>query len=270
MKKYLLFAAIIIASASCSQKTHPAKSATAENGASNTIRVMSYNVRHCSPPSTGLIDINATAAAIKGQNPDLVALQEIDVNTGRSGPINEAEELAKKLNMNFYFGKTIDYDGGAYGIAILSKYPISESKFFRLPTDTSTKGEPRGFITVKVSLPGGKTIRFGSTHLDAQKLPVNRELQIKEIIRLASSEKLPFLFAGDLNSVPESSVITQLDQHFTRTCQSCGFTIPASKPNKTIDFISFSKSSAFKIISHEVVPENYASDHLGILAVLKL
>lgn len=268
MKKYFVLVTLVILSASCSKKIHSSQ-ATGENAASGAIRVMSYNVRHCSPPSTGLIDVAGTAAVIKSQNPDLVALQEIDVNTKRSGQVNEAEELAKILDMHFYFGKTIDYDGGAYGIAILSKYPITQQKFYRLPTDSSTKGEPRGFITVKVALPNGKNIRFGSTHLDAQRLPVNRDLQIQEIIRIAASDKLPFLFAGDLNSVAGSNVITQLDQHFTRTCQSCGFTIPASKPNKTIDFISFSKSSDFKVISHEVVPENHASDHLGILAVLQ-
>jgi endonuclease/exonuclease/phosphatase family metal-dependent hydrolase len=101
-----------------------------------------------------------------------------------------------------------------------------------LLTDTNTKGEPRGFITVKVALPGGKSIRFGSTHLDAQRLPVNRELQIKEIIRIGESEKLPFLFAGDLNSTPESSVIKQLDQYFTRTCQSCGLPSRQASPIK--------------------------------------
>lgn len=269
MKKYLLFAAIIITASSCSNKLHPSGSVTNSDNLLPPLRVMSYNVRHCSPPSTGLIDINATAAAIKNQHPDIVALQEIDVNTKRSGPFNEAEEIAKKLNMNFYFGRTIDYDGGEYGIAILSKYPISESKTFRLPTDTSTKGEPRALITIKVKLPDGKTIRFGCTHLDAQRLPVNRELQIKEIIRISASEKSPFILAGDLNSTPESSVISELDQHFTRTCQPCKPTIPTPNPNKTIDFISFTKASNFKVISQEVIPEAYASDHFPILAILQ-
>lgn len=268
MKKYFAALALVILSASCSKKIHAIQAAT-DGRIAGTIRVMSYNVRHCSPPSTGLIDIAGTAAVIKSQNPDLVALQEIDVYTKRSGSVNEAEALAKMLGMYFYFGKTIDYDGGAYGIAILSKYPISQSKFYRLPTDSSTKGEPRGFITIKVTLPNGKNIRFGCTHLDAQRLATNRQLQIKEIIRIGASEKLPFLFAGDLNATPGSDVINQLDQHFTRTCQSCGFTIPANRPDKTIDFISFSPSSNFKVITHEVVPENHASDHLGVLAVLQ-
>ncbi len=271
MKKLLLLSVIIFISASCSKKIQPSKSLKQGNNVSNSIRVMSYNVHHCNPPSKpDLIDIDAIAAAIKSQNPDLVALQEIDVNTKRSGPFNQAEELAKKLNMKFFFGKAIDHEGGDYGVAILSKYPISEPTVFRLPTETSTKGEPRVLTTVKVALPGGKTIRFGSTHLDAQKAAVNRELQIKEINRISAGEKLPFIIAGDFNATPESSVITQLDQQFTRTCQSCGPTVPVINPNKTIDFISFSPVSNFKIISHDVVPERYASDHLPVIAVLEI
>jgi endonuclease/exonuclease/phosphatase family metal-dependent hydrolase len=262
-----LFRLLVIISiiSSCSIKTQPEKT----KKQSGQIRVMSYNVHHCNPPSKpGLIDIDAIAAAIKNQDPDLVALQEIDVNTGRSGQYNQAEELAKRLNMKFFFGKAIDYDGGDYGVAILSKYPIKESQVYHLPTNTETKGEPRVLATVRVTLPG-RDIRFGCTHLDAQKLPTNRELQIKEINRISANEKLSFIIAGDFNATPESSVIRQLDDKFTRTCQSCEPTIPEVNPKKTIDFIGFLPASGFKVISHKVVPEHYASDHLPVIAVLQ-
>lgn len=235
------------------------------------VRVMAYNVHHCNPPSKpGLIDIDAISKAIKDQNPDLVALQEIDVNTGRSGKFNQAEEIAKKLGMNFFFAKAIDHDGGDYGVAILSKYPLSETKINRLPTEASTKGEPRILATAKITFPNGKTIRFGSTHLDAQKNPVNREMQIKEINRISAEEELPFIIAGDFNSAPGSTVINLLDQNFTRTCQQCDFTVPIINPNKTIDFIAIAPKSKFIIQSTHVVPEQYASDHLPVVAVLKL
>lgn len=232
---------------------------------------MSYNVHHCNPPSKpGLIDIDAVANAIKKENPDLVALQEIDVNTGRSGRFNQAEELAKRLSMKYFFAKAIDHDGGDYGVAILSKYPLSETQIFRLPTEASTKGEPRVLATAKVKLNNGKEIRFGSTHLDAQKEPTNRELQIKEITRLAGNEKMPFIIAGDFNATPESSVIAELDMKFTRTCQSCAPTIPEINPRKTIDFIGYLPAAKFSVVSHHVVAERYASDHLPVVAVLKL
>ena len=232
---------------------------------------MSYNVHHCNPPSkVEKIDIDAVASAIRKQNPDLVALQEIDVNTGRSGKFNQAEELARRLDMKFFFAKAIDHDGGEYGVAILSRFPMSETKIFRLPTQADTGGEPRVLATARIRLPGGKDIRFGSTHLDAQKASTNRELQIKEILRISAKEKLPFILAGDFNATPESGVIEQLDKGFTRTCIKCAPTIPVILPRKAIDFIAFSPVSTFKTLSHWVVPERYASDHLPIMAVLQL
>ncbi|MGF7077766.1 endonuclease/exonuclease/phosphatase family protein [Mucilaginibacter sp. UYCu711] len=262
MKKYLSLTFIIILTGSCT--VHKS-----QVSATNIIRIMSYNVRHCSPPATGLIDIDGTAAAIKNQNPDIVALQEIDVNTGRDGKIDEAVELGKKTGMNVYFGKAIDYGGGEYGVAILSKYNLINPVVHKLPTLESTKGEHRVLLTAEIRLPGGKSIMFGTTHLDAQGPPTNRDLQIKEIIDIAKTIKLPFILAGDLNAQPGTNVINKLDQHFTRSCQTCGFTIPADRPNKTIDYISFTPGSDFKVISHEVIVEPKVSDHAPILAVLK-
>ena len=236
-----------------------------------TIRVMAYNIHHANPPSKpDFIDIDAIAKAIKDQNPDLVALQEVDVNTIRSGKFNQAEEIAKKVGMSFFFAKAIDHEGGDYGVAILSKYPMSETSIYKLPTEASTKGEPRVLATAKIILPNGKAIRFGSTHLDAQRPAINRELQIKEINRLATMEMLPFIIAGDFNAVPGSTVINLLDQNFTRSCQKCEFTIPVITPVKTIDFIAFKPSTKFSVQSTKVIPERYASDHLPVISVLKL
>lgn len=236
-----------------------------------TIRVMAYNIHHANPPSRpDVIDIDAIANAIKAQNPDLVALQEVDVNTLRSGKFNQAEEIAKRLGMSFFFAKAIDHGGGDYGVAILSKYPMSETTIHRLPTEASTKGEPRILATAKITLPDGRMIRFGSTHLDAQGPAINREMQIKEVNRIAALEELPFIIAGDFNATPGSTVIDQLDQTFTRSCQQCEFTIPVINPDKTIDFIAFKPAARFRVHSTTVIPERYASDHLPVLGVLQL
>jgi endonuclease/exonuclease/phosphatase family metal-dependent hydrolase len=266
MKKYLIIAALIFIAAAC---TIHSTAVSGPHPKSYTVRIMSYNVRHCSPPATGLIDVDATAAAIKKQNPDIVALQEIDVNTGRSGNIDQAKELGKKTGMDVYFGKAIDHDGGEYGVAILSKYNLINPVVHKLPTVESTKGEHRVLLTAEIHLPGGKFITFASTHLDAQGPSTNRDLQIAEINRIAATSKLPFILAGDLNAQPGTNVISQLDQLFTRSCQQCGFTIPANKPNKTIDYIAFTKTSGFTIKSHQVIAEPTVSDHVPILAVLE-
>lgn len=252
---------------SCSEKLRQANTTDV-----SSLRVMSYNIHHANPPSVpGKIDLDAIAKVIHDQKPDLVALQEVDVNTGRSGKINEASLLASKLGMKgFFFAKAIDHDGGDYGVAILSRYPLTENQIHRLPTQQDTKGEPRVLATVQVNLPGGKKLRFGSTHLDAQKNDTNRLLQVVEINKIAAQEKLPFIIAGDLNATPESAVIKLFDEQFTRTCSDCAFTIPVISPTKTIDFIGYSKKSNLEVVSHEVIPERYASDHLPIVSVFKL
>lgn len=237
---------------------------------SATLTVMSYNIHHANPPSVeGKIDLDAIAKVIRNESPDLVALQEVDVNTIRSGKINEASLLAEKLGMNFFFAKAIDHEGGDYGVAILSKHPLTETKIHRLSSDPATKGEPRVMATALVKLSGNRNIRFGSTHLDAQKSDTNRLLQVAEISALAKAERLPFIIAGDLNATPGSPTINILDQQFIRTCEQCEFTIPVIEPKKTIDFIAIGKSSPIEVISHRVIPERYASDHLPVVSVLK-
>lgn len=263
---FLFLSALVLAA--CSGQF---KSRTNPNNSAPIIRVMAYNIHHANPPSKpGLIDIDAIAKAIKDQNPDLLALQEVDVNTVRSGKFNQAEEIARRLGMSFFFAKAIDHEGGDYGVAILSKFPMSETRISRLPTEAGTKGELRVLATAKVTLPNGEFIRFGSTHMDAQKANTNRELQIKEINRIAAGEKLPFIIAGDFNAPPGSTVIDLLDRGFTRSCQQCEFTIPELKPNKTIDFIAFTPKSKFVAQSTTVIPERYASDHLPVVAVLQV
>lgn len=273
MRKRLLalFAGVVLLTASCSKKSHTASLAKGPATEEANIRVMSYNVHHCNPPEKpGIIDIDGIAAVINEQKPDLVALQEIDVNTGRSGASNQAEELGKKTGMKYFFGKAIDYDGGAYGVAILSKYDISAPTVHRLPTQAGTNGEPRVLTTVKISLPGGAVIRFASTHLDAQRADTNRDLQIKEINRLVAMDNLPFVIAGDFNAAPGTTIINQLDSKFTRSCQECDPTIPSVNPNKTIDFIAFTPSGKFKTRSTKVLTGTKASDHLPVVAELTL
>ncbi|WP_207425852.1 endonuclease/exonuclease/phosphatase family protein [Pedobacter sp. SYSU D00535] len=273
MKKSLLtlVAGAVLLAVSCSKKSHTASLEKAAAAQEVSIRVMSYNVHHCNPPDKpGVIDIDGIAAVINEQSPDLVALQEIDVNTGRSGSLNQAEELGKKTGMKYFFGKAIDYDGGAYGVAILSKYDIAAPTVHKLPTLAGTNGEPRVLATVKVSLPGGATIRFASTHLDAQRADTNRDLQIKEINRLVSADSLPFVIAGDFNAIPGSSIIEQLDSKFTRSCQNCDPTIPIVNPNKTIDFIAFRPAEKIRAKSTKVLTGIQASDHLPVVAELTL
>jgi len=267
MKK-LYFAYILLILCSCGVSRE--KAVVSQKPADSKLKIMSYNIHIGNPPSKpGMIDMEAIIKTIRAENPDLIALQEVDVNTVRSGKINQADIIARELGMNFLFAKAIDHDGGDYGVAILSKFPISETKIHRLTTIQGSGGEPRVLATAKIRLNNEKFIRFGATHLDHLNKPLNREIQIEEINRIGTEETLPFIIAGDLNAVTESTVIEKLDKVFTRTCSTCDPTFPVVTPNKTIDFIAFKKTDRFDIVSHRVVQEHYASDHLPIVAILR-
>jgi endonuclease/exonuclease/phosphatase family metal-dependent hydrolase len=198
-----------------------------------------------------------------------VALQEVDVLTGRSGPFNQAQELGKKTGLTSYFFKAIDHDGGDYGVAILSRYPMMEIKLYPLPTQEGSGGEPRVLGTAVIALPE-RNVVFACTHLDAQRDSVNRHLQINTIVEILKEKDLPIVLAGDLNATPGSQVIQTLDHHFERTCDPCAPTFPQDIPKKTIDFIAFSPAKAFKVKTHNVIPERYASDHRPVFVELHL
>jgi len=260
---------LFLFSLACSNKQYQVR--TGLSG--NSVKVLSFNIHHANPPSRpNVIDLDAIANVIKQQNPDIVSLQEVDVFTLRSGKsVHQANELARLTGMKAYFAKAIDYEGGEYGVAILSKLSMEGMKNFALPTAEGTNGEHRTLGTAIVTLQGGKKILFGFTHLDAQRSSTNRLLQIKRIAEILQPEQLPVVIAGDFNATPQSEVINILDSSFTRTCTSaCGFTIPVINPNKTIDFIAYKPSVNFSVIEHKVIDEKYASDHLPVSVVLKI
>lgn len=236
----------------------------------DTLRVMTYNIHHSNPPSketAGTIELNTTASVISKENPDIIALQEVDVNTKRSGFTNQAQLLAQKLGMNAYFGKAINYDGGEYGVAILSKFTLSNSVTYSLPETANPASEDRVLAVSSINFRNGRIIYFGSTHLDVTNAG-NRELQATEINGIADLQNAPFILAGDMNADPQSNAIQILEQKFTRTCSSCDFTIPVNNPTKTIDHIAYSKGANIRVLFTKAIQEKYASDHLPVLAEL--
>lgn len=266
----------IIMNVACSSLSSTADSSEVDRSnqeeVGEELRIMTYNIHHANPPSKPeYIDLKAIVEVIRNEDPDIVALQEVDFNTKRSGAGNQAKQIASLLKMDSFFGKAIDYEGGEYGVAILSKFPLAEERVERLPTHSGTNGEPRVLVTAKIVTPKGNTIRFGSTHLDAQKEPTNRVLQIKKIIELAQDEKLPFIIAGDFNAVQNSEVMNIFTKTFGLTCTDCPFTISTDNPVKTIDFIGFNPAMRkFKVKNHYVVKEGYASDHFPIVSNLEI
>ncbi|SEW51796.1 endonuclease/exonuclease/phosphatase family protein [Chitinophaga arvensicola] len=241
---------------------------TASAGNRDTLRIMTYNIHHCNPPTkskSGEIEVEAIARVINAQKPDLVALQEVDVRTGRAGGVDQAAMLASQTGMQVYFAKAIDHDGGDYGVAILSRLPLSDMQTIHLPETANPGSEDRVIAIAKVTLRGGKNIIFASTHLDVSNAAV-RDEQATEINKIAAGNKLPFILAGDLNCKPESASYQILLQRFTPSCTDCAFTIPVNHPNRVIDHILWTNAKRFRAATSKVINEPYPSDHLPVVA----
>ena len=233
-----------------------------------TLRIMSYNTHHANPPSKpDFIDIDAIARVINEAKADIVALQEIDKHTKRSGNIDEAKLIAEKTGMHYHFFKAIDYDGGDYGIAILSRHPLKKVKLLPLPQQIKTESRVLGYATVKI---GRQKIIFANTHLDALRTNENRNVQMQFILKQFENAGLPVILCGDLNSVAGSEAINMLDKQFKRTCiDNCPGTVPQTKPRRTIDFIA-TQGLNWPLSEYKVIAETYASDHRPIMAIFNL
>lgn len=236
-----------------------------------TVKLLCYNIHHAAPPTkSNVIDLAAIAKVINESGADLVALQEVDAYTRRSGPYNQAQELGKLTGMSPYFFKAIEYDGGEYGIAILSRLPVLETNRYPLPRMEGNGGEPRVLATAMIQLRSKEKVLLACTHLDSRRDSINRLLQVKAITALLKDSDVPILIAGDFNAAPGTEVINILDQHFTRTCDPCDSTVPVDNPQRAIDFIAVSPPAIFKVKKHFVIPEQYASDHLPVFAELEI
>ncbi|MBP7935447.1 MAG: endonuclease/exonuclease/phosphatase family protein [Phycisphaerae bacterium] len=278
----LMIAALAVLAAGCGDLAGPQRGR--QGAASVQLRVVTYNILHGAGPDKKL-DLGRTAEVIRRLSPDLVALQEVDKGTRRSGGVDEAAELGGLTGMHAAFGKAMDFDGGQYGDAVLSRFPIERTVGHALPH--SKDREPRQALEVHVSVPvdgppsgkpgGGRraeswSVRFISTHWDHLNDDVDRVLQAKAVAELAATEPVvPVILAGDLNAEPGSVPLAALGAGWLDTTPAAPEpSFPSDRPTIRIDFIFARPANHWRGVSAEVVHEPWASDHRPVLAVLEL
>ncbi|MHC1779194.1 MAG: endonuclease/exonuclease/phosphatase family protein [Bacteroidales bacterium] len=235
------------------------------------IRVMTYNIHHCNPPAQkGVIDTNGIADVILKFKADVVLLQEVDANTQRSGIGNQAQILARKCNLHHYhFYKSIDFSGGDYGVAILSRFPLSDRFQLMLSNEIISEQRTLGGATAEVSK--GVKIIIATTHLDL--VEGNRVKQVHQLDSLLAWKSYPVILGGDFNATPESSEIKRLFSSFTGKSGILANTFPNLNPDRTIDYIFIRNSvtsgeSKYKLsLKNYFVPQEInTSDHLPVIA----
>lgn len=229
------------------------------------LRVMTYNIHH-GEGLDGKVDLERIARLINDNKADLVALQEVDRNTGRTQRRDMPAELAKLTGMQQAFGGNLPLEGGDYGNAILSRFPILSVANHHLPK--IVPGEQRGILETKVQV-GERDITFCSIHLDHRRPEEDRLASVAKVRELLSSRR-PLIVAGDFNAIPASETYARTKAFLKdawRPEDGEGLTIPANKPTARIDYIWVSQD----FTSHGgSIPQSEASDHLPVLIELKL
>lgn len=245
MKKNLLFifAALFIFSAQ----------------AQNTLKLMSYNIKN----ANGMDDVcnfQRIANVINNASPDVVAIQEVDSMTNRSGQKYVLGEIAERTQMHGYFAPAIDYDGGKYGIGLLTKQVPLRLQSLPLPG----REEARTLILAEFA-----DYIYCCTHMSLTEEDRMKSLEL--VKAFTSSSTKPLFLAGDMNAEPESGFIKELQKDFQILSNPKQHTFPAPDPKETIDYIATLKQNAkgFAVISAKVINEPMASDHRPILVELR-
>ena len=232
------------------------------------LRVLCYNIHHAQGVD-GKLDVPRIAKVILSVKPDLVALQEMDQKTKRTQKVDQVAELARLTKMKSIFGANIDFQGGHYGNAILSRFPITRHKNHHLPN--VDMGEQRGVLESVIKVSKEESVFFMATHLDHRRPDAERRASAKFINQMMGDrDKMPAILAGDFNDVPGSPTLREVGKLWMRTNPEITPTIPVAKPVRQIDYILVRPKERWKVIETKVLDEAVASDHRAIFAVIEL
>lgn len=249
------------------------------------IRIVTYNIKSGRYQPHGL---EAVARTIQSLSPDILALQEVDEDMRRTSGVAQTDWLSRRLRMTALFAPAMAYDGGQYGIALLSRYPISTHQSRRLyqpvyPDAASRPrhdSEPRVMLGVRLLLPdtrpqGGLPLSVVVAHLGLTQ--DQRLLQLRELsdFSLPWASSGPLVVLGDFNCEPDAPELAPLRASLVDACAAQGvagdarITFPLDSEPAAIDYIWVSPT--MHIISAKVVhDETQASDHFPLVVDVEL
>ena len=124
--RLLALAVVVLALSACGEER------PRDDQAPTRLCVLSYNIHH-GADKRGASNLDRVASLIRSLDPDVVALQEVDDRTTRSNGLDQAREIGERAGYRFVFGKAMDFAGGGYGEAVLTKHPIVSSRNHPLP-----------------------------------------------------------------------------------------------------------------------------------------
>lgn len=232
------------------------------------LRIMTYNVHRC-VGTDGRADPRRIAEVIASCEPDIVALQELDVGRLRTGRIDQAHAIAHFLGMSFHFHPALQVEDERYGDAILTSLPMRLMQTGRLPGGSML--EPRGALWAAVKAEDAE-IQVINTHLSVAAF--ERWTQVDMLLGAGwlghPNCKDPVILLGDFNAVRQSRVYRRLSARLRDAQLGLHHrprrTFPARMPMLRIDHIFCSRS--VEVLSVEVPRSRLirtASDHLPVV-----
>jgi endonuclease/exonuclease/phosphatase family metal-dependent hydrolase len=236
------------------------------------IKILTYNVHSCvgsdGQPSQGRI-----AEVIAACEPDVVALQELDVGRKRTGSVDQAHAIATHLSMKLFFHPAIQIAEEQYGDAILTSLDMRLIKAGPLPSF----GERRGALWVEATY-RGNAFNIVNTHLGLSRR--DRSAQVAALLGpgwLGHADcRSPKILLGDFNAVRSSLAYRQISTQFTDAWAAGGpgrpgKTFPSRLPLVRIDHIFVERST--KVTDVGVISgraARMASDHLPLYATISM
>ena len=235
-------------------------------------RIVTYNVHRCVGNDRRL-DVGRVAEVLAELKPDIVAMQELDVGRARTGGVDQAHEIARRLDMACHFHAALKVEEELYGDAILTCFPERLVKVGPLPGHPGIRMlEPRGALWVEVEIEGA-AVQIINTHLGL----VPKEQQIQATY-LAGPDWLahpdcqgPTILLGDFNATATSVVYRTL----TRTLKAARRLAPRQTPTATfpsrlpvlrIDHLFVSDEIQVRDVFAPFDPmSRLASDHLPLV-----
>jgi endonuclease/exonuclease/phosphatase family metal-dependent hydrolase len=243
----------------------PEALATSVQRKTGELRVMTFNIQ------SGQRGLENVAGVIRASAPDVVALQEVDVGSTRAGGVDQVAELSRLTGLKYraHF-RTTELYGGAYGIALLSRFPLESLAQYPLPVPRNAEPRTLAHAVLQVD---GQEVSVYLTHLIRR--PFNGDARVRQsalVSRLLAADARPKLLLGDLNDDPDSRPIRLLRRDLRDVVVATGgaggtYPLPFILPTLRIDYVL--ACDAFTPVSSRVLRVD-VSDHYPVVADLRL
>ncbi|MEE8169226.1 MAG: endonuclease/exonuclease/phosphatase family protein, partial [Phycisphaerae bacterium] len=243
------------------------------------LRVMTLNIAHGRKDGVNQlfqsadsirINLDEVARLLRSEQPDVVALQEIDGPSFWSGRFDHVELLAAEGCLpNSFRGEHMSAPRLSYGTALLSRLELGNQLSHRFEPSLPT---PRkGFVVASVTPPQfGQTIDVVSVHLDFSRASIRLE-QINELITVLAERRRPLIVMGDFNCEwdgPEQTLHLLAEELKLKTFRPKARDLATfSSSAKRLDWIFV--SSGLEIEGYRNLP-NIVSDHLAVVAEVRI